>query len=112
MYYKATVNEISIVTRIAKKVQSRIKTPKLATICGNLIYIKCAPCRVWGKGEHGRDGEENCFNKWSKTDGYPNGKKVNIYPYLLNTDARKVRMNSSIQRIESDLKPSRNAPDI
>ena len=84
--------------------QSRIKTPKLTIICGNLIYIKC--------GEQGRDGEENCFNKWSKTDGHPNGKKVNIYPYLLNTDARKVRMNSSIQRIESNLRPPRNAPDI
>lgn len=77
--------------------QSRITTPKLTTIRSNLIYIKCVPCRVLGKGEQGRDGEENCLNKWSKTDGYPNGRKVNIYPYLLTTDARKVRMNSSIQ---------------
>lgn len=111
MYYKATVTEISTDASIDKRVQSRIKTPKLTTICGNLIYIKCAPCRVLGKGEQGRDGEENCFNKQSKTDGYPNGRKVNIYPYLLTADARKVRMNSSIQGIESNLRPPRNAPD-
>ena len=41
MYYKATVTEISTDASIDKKVQSRIKTPKLTIICGNLyLYVK------------------------------------------------------------------------